>query len=166
MRNTKLIIIFSINLQLASFDCFSTDPKLSDSAFWASKAIDLFAKKQYEESIITVDACFDIFTPEAVIMKQATAGSRRGGLGDLFHQNFFPVFYEIFLRIFQVEIFRFFFFPARPARAGPMAFSDRIKHFFQKKKSSFFHSNSPGTPPKPSYVPKKHPQTIKTNNIF
>ena len=69
MRSTILIIIFSINLQLASFDCFSTDPKLSDSAFWASKAIDLFAKKQYEESIITVDACFDIFTPEAVIMQ-------------------------------------------------------------------------------------------------
>ncbi len=69
MKNTILIIIFSVNLQLAGFDCFSTDPKLSDSAFWASKAIDLFAKKQYEESIITVDACFDIYTPEAVIMQ-------------------------------------------------------------------------------------------------
>ena len=78
MRNTILIIIFSINLQLASFDCFSTDPKLSDSAFWASKAIDLFAKKQYEESIITVDACFDIFTPEAVIMQnEFTAQNKR-----------------------------------------------------------------------------------------
>ncbi len=78
MKNTILIIIFSINLQLASFDCFSTDPKLSDSAFWASKAIDLFAKKQYEESIITVDACFDIFTPEAVIMQnEFTAQNKR-----------------------------------------------------------------------------------------
>jgi hypothetical protein len=78
VKNTILIIIFSINLQLASFDCFSTDPKLSDSAFWASKAIDLFAKKQYEESIITVDACFDIFTPEAVIMQnEFTAQNKR-----------------------------------------------------------------------------------------
>ena len=78
MKNTILIIIFSINLQLASFDCFSTDPKLSDSAFWASKAIDLFAKKQYEESIITVDACFDIFSPEAVIMQnEFTAQNKR-----------------------------------------------------------------------------------------
>jgi len=78
VKNTILIIIFSINLQLASFDCFSTDPKLSDSAFWASKAIDLFAKKQYEESIITVDACFDIFSPEAVIMQnEFTAQNKR-----------------------------------------------------------------------------------------
>jgi len=69
VKKTILILIFSINLQLAGFDCFSTDPELSDSAFWASKAIDLFAKKEYEESIITVDACFDIFSPEAVIMQ-------------------------------------------------------------------------------------------------
>ena len=33
----------------------------------------------------------------------------RGGLGDLFHRNFFPFFYEFFLRIFRVEIFRIFF---------------------------------------------------------
>ena len=69
MKKTILILTFSINLQLAGFDCFSTDPELNDSAFWASKAIDLFAKKEYEESIITVDACFDIFSPEAVIMQ-------------------------------------------------------------------------------------------------
>ena len=69
MKKTILIISFSINFQLAGFDCFSTDPELNDSAFWASKAIDLFAKKEYEESIITVDACFDIFSPEAVIMQ-------------------------------------------------------------------------------------------------
>ena len=41
--------------------------------------------------------------------KQATAGLSRGGLGDLFHRNFFPFFYEFFLRIFQAEIFRIFF---------------------------------------------------------
>ena len=69
MKKTILIITFSINFQLAGFDCFSTDPELNDSAFWASKAIDLFAKKEYEESIITVDACFVIFSPEAVIMQ-------------------------------------------------------------------------------------------------
>ena len=42
---------------------------MNDSAYWASIAIDLFAKKEYEESIKTVDACFNFFSKEAVIMQ-------------------------------------------------------------------------------------------------
>ena len=52
-----------------------------------------------------------------------------------------------------------------PAWAGPMAISDRIKHFFQKK-NSFVILIRPEPPPKPSYVLKKHPQTIKKNDDF
>ena len=65
----------------------------------------------------------------------------------------------------RVENFRFFsnFFPWSPA--GPLAFSDRIKHFFPT--NIFFHHfftlTRPEPPPKPSYVPKKHPQTLKKN---
>ena len=62
---------------------------------------------------------------------------------------------------FFLKLFDFF----SPVPAGPMAFSDRIKHFFQKN-SPFFHPNSPEPPPKPSYGPKKHPQTLKKNDDF
>jgi hypothetical protein len=69
MKKLLLVSLFIINFHLNSFDCFSQDPELNDSAYWASIAIDLFAKKEYEESIKTVDACFNFFSKEAVIMQ-------------------------------------------------------------------------------------------------
>ena len=38
--------------------CISRDPNLSDSAFWATSAVELFSKKQFAEAVATVDACF------------------------------------------------------------------------------------------------------------
>ena len=45
--------------------CYSTDPTLGDSAYWASTAVSLFAKKNYEAAVATVDACFKYWGPKA-----------------------------------------------------------------------------------------------------
>ena len=45
--------------------CYSTDPTLGDSAYWASTAVSLFAQKNYEAAVATVDACFKYWGPLA-----------------------------------------------------------------------------------------------------
>ena len=65
------LVAFSINSFASdNTDCHSTDPELGDSAQWASKAIDLFAKNKHAQSIKTVDACFKLFSPAAVVMQK------------------------------------------------------------------------------------------------
>ena len=64
----------------------------------------------------------------------------------------------------RAEFFRIFF-----SRPGPVLwfFLIEINTFWPKKNfSSFFILIHPEPPPKPSYVPKKHPQTIKKKIIF
>ncbi len=53
-----------------SFQCYSTNSELSDSAYWAFSAIDSFDKKKYKEAITITDACFDIWASQAVIMQK------------------------------------------------------------------------------------------------
>ena len=69
MKKFIFLSIFTINLELSGFECYSKDSELSDSSYWASSAIDLFANQKYRESIDVVDACFDTFSSEAVIMQ-------------------------------------------------------------------------------------------------
>ena len=69
MKKFIFLSIFTINLELNGFECFSKNPELSDSSYWASSAIDLFANQKYQESIDVVDACFDTFSSEAEIMQ-------------------------------------------------------------------------------------------------
>jgi tetratricopeptide (TPR) repeat protein len=46
--------------------CFSPDPKLGDSAYWAIQAIEFYAAEDYEKSISIVDECYDLYVPKAV----------------------------------------------------------------------------------------------------
>lgn len=45
--------------------CYSTNPVLGDSAFWASTAVRLYSEKKYQEAVATVDACFQYWGPAA-----------------------------------------------------------------------------------------------------
>jgi len=45
--------------------CVSADENIGDSAFWASTAVQYFANQEYEMAISTVDACFDLWAPDA-----------------------------------------------------------------------------------------------------
>lgn len=45
--------------------CYSTDPAMGDSAYWASTAVRLFAEENYEAAVATVDACFKYWGPPA-----------------------------------------------------------------------------------------------------
>ena len=45
--------------------CYSTDPSLGDSAYWASTAVSLYAQQNYEAAVATVDACFKYWGPKA-----------------------------------------------------------------------------------------------------
>lgn len=66
-----LLIIFSANIFADdSFDCYSTSTDLNGSANWAATSIDLFAKKRYDQAVNAVDACFDIFSVDAVVMQK------------------------------------------------------------------------------------------------
>ena len=66
-----LCITFSINIFADdNFDCHSTNPELGDSAHWAATSLDLFAKNKYEQAVNTVDACFEIFSVDAVVMQK------------------------------------------------------------------------------------------------
>ena len=44
--------------------CISTDPAVSDSAFWANTAVSLFEQQQYVEAVNTVNACFRYWGPD------------------------------------------------------------------------------------------------------
>jgi len=69
MNKLIFVSILSINLQVNGFECYSENPELSDSSYWASSAIDLFAKKEYEKSIKIVNSCLKKFLPEAIKME-------------------------------------------------------------------------------------------------
>ena len=45
--------------------CITRDPTLSDSAFWAVTAVELFSVEQYTDAVTTVDACFKLWGPAA-----------------------------------------------------------------------------------------------------
>ena len=69
-----LVVLFSTNINAdgnhSHFNCYSTDPDVGDSALWAGEAIELFSQNKYAESIKVVDACFNVFATEAVIMQK------------------------------------------------------------------------------------------------
>ena len=73
----KITFFFFLTLSINIFandndkyDCYSTNPKLGDSAHWAATSIDLFAKNKYEQAVNTVDACFELFSYAAVVMQK------------------------------------------------------------------------------------------------
>ena len=72
--NFFLALVISINIyannDYENFECYSTDPELGDSAHWATASIDLFSKNKYEQAIYTVDACFKLFSYDAVVMQK------------------------------------------------------------------------------------------------
>ena len=41
--------------------CFSNNPELGDSAYWAITAIDFLIKKDMKRQLAVVDNCFDIW---------------------------------------------------------------------------------------------------------
>ena len=45
--------------------CVSDSSDLGDSAAWAVRAITQYADGQHQAAVTTVDACFDIWAPEA-----------------------------------------------------------------------------------------------------
>ena len=51
-------------------DCHSANSDVGDSAYWAEKSIDLFAKNKFEQAVKTVDACFGLFSYAAVVMQK------------------------------------------------------------------------------------------------
>jgi len=76
-KYTILALIFSFyssniiaNENYDSFQCYSINSELSDSAYWAFSAIDSFDKKKYKEAIAITDTCFDIWASQAVIMQK------------------------------------------------------------------------------------------------
>ena len=57
-----IVVLFSLNITAdgnhGGFQCYSSDPEMGDSAFWAGEAIESFAQNKFEEAINIVDACF------------------------------------------------------------------------------------------------------------
>lgn len=45
--------------------CISKDPNISDSAYWAVTAVELFAEEKYADAVTTVNACFSLWGPTA-----------------------------------------------------------------------------------------------------
>ena len=72
--NFFLALAISINIyannDYENFECYSTDPELGDSAYWAATSIDLFDKNKYKEAVSVVDACFSKFSYDAVVMQK------------------------------------------------------------------------------------------------
>ena len=60
-----ILINIYANDDYENFECYSTDPELGDSAFWAITAIELYDKKKYQDAVNVVDACFQLWAPEA-----------------------------------------------------------------------------------------------------
>ena len=61
----KLLAETSKESEVPANPCYSTDPTLGDSAYWASTAVSLFAQQKYEAAVATVDACFKYWGPRA-----------------------------------------------------------------------------------------------------
>ena len=75
MKNIKIftlltISLTSINIYALSDDeqsyCFSTDPELGDSAYWASAAINFYNSGQHKKAISVVDNCFEYYAEDAL----------------------------------------------------------------------------------------------------
>ena len=56
--------------------CVSADPALGDTAYWAISAVELFSKKQFEDAVTVVDACFDKWGPEGGHQQKALHDDR------------------------------------------------------------------------------------------
>ena len=65
MKKTIFTIIALLNINFLEA-CFSPDPKLGDSAYWAVQAIESYAAKDYEKSVAIVDECYELYVPNAV----------------------------------------------------------------------------------------------------
>lgn len=50
--------------------CFSPNPALGDSAYWANTALELYSQEKYEEAIKTVDACLNQWVSGAIASQQ------------------------------------------------------------------------------------------------
>lgn len=50
--------------------CLSPDVSLGDSAYWANRALQLYAEKNYEEAIKSVDACLNQWVSDAITLQQ------------------------------------------------------------------------------------------------
>ena len=75
MKNIKKIKILVVSLtciNISAFSddeqsyCFSTDPELGDSAYWASAAINFYNSGQYKKAISIVDNCFEYYAEDAL----------------------------------------------------------------------------------------------------
>ena len=65
MKN-KILILVALMTSNYMGACFSPDPKLGDSAYWAVQAIESYAAKDYEKSVAVVDECYELYVPNAV----------------------------------------------------------------------------------------------------
>jgi tetratricopeptide (TPR) repeat protein len=50
--------------------CLSSDASLGDSAFWANNSLELYAQKNYEGAIKSVDACLNQWVSGAIKLQQ------------------------------------------------------------------------------------------------
>ena len=75
MKNIKIFTLLTIsltstNIYALSDDeqsyCFSTDPELGDSAYWASAAINFYNSGQHKKAISVVDNCIDYYVEDAL----------------------------------------------------------------------------------------------------
>ena len=75
IKNIKIIKLFIIvlaSLDISAFSnneqsfCFSTDPELGDSAYWASAAINFYNSGQNKKAISIVDSCFEYYVEDAL----------------------------------------------------------------------------------------------------
>ena len=75
MKNIKIIKLFLISLTSLNISalsnneqsyCFSTDPELGDSAYWASAAINFYNSGQSRKAISIVDRCFEYYAEDAL----------------------------------------------------------------------------------------------------
>ena len=75
MKNIKIFTLLTIsltstNIYALSDDeqsyCFSTDPELGDSAYWASAAINFYNSGQHKKAISVVDNCFEYYAEDAL----------------------------------------------------------------------------------------------------
>lgn len=70
---TSLLISIHAVAQTESSDmnpCISTDASLGDSAYWANSSLELYAQKNYEDAIKTVDACLNQWVSGAITLQQ------------------------------------------------------------------------------------------------
>ena len=70
---TLLITSIQASAQTENSDmnpCISTDISLGDSAYWANSSLELYAQKNYEGAIKSVDACLNQWVSGAITLQQ------------------------------------------------------------------------------------------------